>query len=278
MTPDLHELLARYADGELSAEDRARVEAELAASADAAAELERWRSLRLAAHRALCDVELPAGVADRIARRVATDRGFAGTRTYRIASFLAVAAAIVLFVVFRSGGPLGRRPGVVQAGAVFGPAAYVDVFENCAKHHHAGVKLEGSCPIAAREAVGRVCGDYRVAVPDLRPIGYELCGICQCFGGGCKEGVRGVHAYYQRSGAPDDLISVFSTSACVKFQGCDKIECRQTKRTYELATVRTVTVVRWDESGGHFALVGEKNPKDLEKLAESVQIAAATGR
>jgi hypothetical protein len=37
-----------------------------------------------------------------------------------------------------------------------------------------------------------------------------------------------------------------------------------------------VSVLRWDEGGGHFALVAELKPETLEKLAAGVQVAAAT--
>lgn len=271
MTQDLHERLARYADNELDASDRAALKSEIARSPELAAEVARWKALRCCAGRVMKDCCVPAAFESKLRDRVGHAGSFSGSRVYRIVSILAAAAAIVLFFVFRSDGTKPVPPGVVQAGAL-SPASFADVYESCAKKHHEGVKLDSGCPLAAQALVNRMCGDYQVAVPDLSAVGYSLAGMCRCLD---ENGVRAWHVYYQSKSDPSVLLSLFSINRCTPLAECSKTHCCVTQRDYELSAVKGVTVLRWDEPAGHFAMVGELKPEALEELAAGVKIAAA---
>jgi hypothetical protein len=273
MSQDLHEQLARYADNELDARERGELEARIAESPELAAEVERWKALRCCAGRAVRDCCVPAAFAARLRDKVNHAGSFSGSRFYRIATVLAAAAAIVLFVVFRTNRPENARPGVMQAG-VLSPAALVEVYESCAKKHHEGVKLEKiGCTKSAEALATQVCRGYTVVVPDLTPLGYSLAGMCRCMD---DTGVPGLHVYYQNNSDPKELLSVFSISRCTPLKNCAKSHCCVTERDYEVTTIHGVSVLRWDERGGHFALAGELKPEALTRLAAGVQIAAAT--
>jgi hypothetical protein len=112
-----------------------------------------------------------------------------------------------------------------------------------------------------------------IAVPDLKPLGYNLAGMCRCLD---ETGVPALHVYYQSETNPNVFLSLFSISRCTPLAECSKQHCGVTQRDYEFSTVHGVTVVRWDERGGHFAMAGELKPDALAELAAGVQVAAAT--
>ena len=272
MTQDLHEQLARYADNELNAQERSELGAQIAGSPELAAEVERWKALRCCAGRAMRECCVSPDFEARLRDKVNHAGSFSGGRVYKIATFLAAAAAIVLFVVFRGDGPNGAGLGVAQAG-VLSPAQIARVFESCAKTHHEGVKLESCCTKAAEAKALQGCNGYKIVVPDLSQLGYKLAGMCRCLD---DTGVPALHVYYQNESDPQELLSVFSISRCTPLTGCAKSHCGETQRDYEVTTIHGVSVLRWDERGGHFALAGELKPEVLEKLAVGVQVAAAT--
>lgn len=271
MTQDLHERLARYADNELDAPERAALEAEIARSPELAAEVARWKALRCCAGRAMRDCCMPAGFEARLRDKVGRAGSFSASRTYKIASVLAVAAAIVLFFVFRSDRANPPRPGVALAGVV-SPARFAEVYESCAKKHHDGVKLESGCAKSAEALATQMCGGYKIAVPDLTSLGFNLAGMCRCLD---ESGVQALHVYYQSEADPNVLLSLFSISRCTPLAECAKEHCCVTQRDYELTTVHGVSVLRWDERGGHYAIAGELKPEALAELAAGVRVVAA---
>ena len=268
----MHEQLARYADNELEAQERAALEARIAGSPELAAEVERWKALRCCAGRAVKDCRVSPGFEARLRDKVNLAGSFSGSRVYRISTVLAAAAAILLLAIFARNRPNGAGPGVAQAGALT-PAQFVGVYESCAKKHHEGVKLESCCTKEAEALALQGCNGYKIVVPNLEPLGYKLKGMCRCLD---ETGVPALHVYYECEAHPELLLSVFSISRCTPLSGCAKSHCCDTQRDYERTTIHGVSVLRWDERGGHFALAGELKPEALEKLAAGVQIAAAT--
>jgi hypothetical protein len=271
MTQDLHEKLARYADNELDAPERAALESEIARSPELAAEVARWKALRCCAGRAMRDCCVSASFEARLRDKVGRAGSFSGSRTYKVASVLAVAAAIILFFVFRSPRPSAPRPGIALAGVV-SPERFADVYESCAKKHHDGVKLESACAKSAEALATQMCCGYQVAVPDLTSLGYNLAGMCRCLD---ESGVHALHVYYQSEADPNVLLSLFSVSRCTPLAECSKSHCCVTQRDYEFSSVHGVTVLRWDERGGHYAMASEQKPEALAELAAGVRVASA---
>lgn len=271
MNQDWNELLARYADGEVSAAERATVEQRLAASPECADVVHRWRALRRCAGRVAAAGAAPAGLDARVRDSLRQDTGFSGTRVYRLTTAFAAAAALLLLAVFWNRG--SANPNVSRAGLLVAPERFVETYEECArKAQHEGVKLEGHCPIAAQALMRTMCRDYMVAVPDLRDAGYELIGICHCL---AQENVRATHAFYRNQANPDRVVSVFSVDRCLNLNQCRKQECCKTKRHYEMARVNDVSIMHWEELGGHFAVAGDMETPALAELAAAIQIAAA---
>lgn len=263
---DWNELLARYADGEVSADERRAVEDEIARSPALGRIVDRWRALRDCAGRAMAADCAPAGLQQRLCATLRGDTGYAGTRTYKFVTYFAAAAAVILLALFWN--RESSIPNVAQAGFQISPERFAETYESCAKKIHEGVKLEGHCPVAAQALLDQTCRDYVVAVPDLRPQGYELLGICHCLR---HTNVKVTHAYYRSQSDPSRIISVFSIDRCMKLGGC-KTECCDTKRQYELAQVKGVSIVHWEEHGGHFAMAGELDSATLANLASGVRV------
>lgn len=266
---DWNELLARYADGEVSADERRAVEAEIARTPELAGVVKRWQALRACAGRAMAADCAPAGLQTRLCAALRGDTGYAGTRTYKLMTYFAAAAALILLVFFWNRQP--SIPNATQAGFQISPERFAETYESCAKKFHEGVKLEGHCPVAAQALLDQTCRDYVVAVPDLREQGYELLGICHCLR---HTNVKVTHAYYRSQADPSRVISVFSIDRCMKLGGCKQTECCKTNRQYELAQVKGVSIVHWEEHGGHFAMAGELDSATLANLASGIQIAS----
>lgn len=270
---DRHELLARYADGELEAPERNALESELAGSAEERAVVERWQALRRCAKRAVAGDALPAGLAGRVREAVTADRAFSNSRVYRLVSVFAAAAAVLLLAVFYSSrGSIG--PGTAVAGMTIDAERFAQIYSHCAKEHHESVALNKYCPVAAQELMDETCRDYRVLVPNLTQQGWDLYGICKCFP---KNGpVAGMHVYYRSRDPQPRYLSFFSANRCIDIAGCGKQVCCETQRTYQSAAAAGVNVVKWSEQGGCFVLAGEIKVDELEKLAAGVNVGPRT--
>src|SRR5262245_36396225 len=128
MTQDLHEQLARYADNELEPAARAALEAQIEGSPELAAEVARWKALRCCAGRAMRDCCAAPGFEARLRDQIGRAGSFSGSRTYRIASFLAVAAAIVLFLVFRDRHPHSPPTPGLAVASIVSPDRFAEVY------------------------------------------------------------------------------------------------------------------------------------------------------
>jgi anti-sigma factor RsiW len=269
MTDDVRNRIAVFADGELAAPEREALERELAQSGELRDELARWRALRDCASRTL-NVRCPDGLRERVSHLLVEGRPqpLLAFR-WRVSS---LAASIAIFLVLSSiAPPAGQRgDNTAVASTLVRPELFTNVFLACAKKSaHNAMALSSACPVSAQDRMRKEFA-YTVLVPDLRPKGYRLEGICRCarVGDACT-----VHAHFRR--ISDNVpVSVFSVSRCVRLQSCcGSPEACGVTRTYQQAHVDGVTVLKWDDCSGSFAFVAELDSPSLRAIADDVRVA-----
>lgn len=263
----LRELLPVYADGELDAALAVDLEARLAESGELREELSRWRLLRESAHRVVMSAATPTELESRVRSLVGARAGTVHRLRVRMfGGVFAAAAAIVLAVVLWPSQTTSASPRTIT------PDRFVEIYRHCAlKHRHRGVEADYANLAAVRATLAD--GDaFPTLLPDLSTEGFDLDGVCRCFG---EEGVRVVHAFYRRPGETPEVISVFSVDQRFKLCNSRQCPCRGLEeRRYVVATTDNVTVCKWDEPCGSFAVCGQMAPEQLQDLANRMQLAA----
>lgn len=267
---DMRQHLEAYLDGELSPELTAAMEQTLAGSPELREELERWRSLRLAARRIVSEGRISPQVKDALRRRLANERLKRRRRLVAVTiAVTGIAAAVLLFVQFRDAALVQRWLGTspVTAPVVLSSSSFASVFHACGLKTIDGAEHAGESPDVLRKSL-QSSEPFKVLVPNLN--GYQIAGMCQCFR---DSDVKVVAVHYFGQNVSPNRVTVFSVDR--------KFELSQPRtapphahrqRYYELASADTVSVLTWDERGGHFALCGEADGQALERLADSVTV------
>lgn len=259
------QLLPVYADGELDAAESAELERQIADSDSLREELSRWRSLRESARRVVMSAETPEGLEARVRATIGANRGAGRRLPVRVFSgVFAAAAAVALAVVFWPTQTTTAQPRTIEA------ARFAEVYLRCAvDHRHRTIDADFHDLASVRRVLAQT-DKFPVLVPDLSDAGFELDGVCRCFH---EEGVRVVHAYYRRGDESPEVVSVFSVDQ--KFALCksERCACRSREHTdYEVATVRNVTVCKWDDKCASFAVCGQMRADQLQQLADTMQL------
>lgn len=275
MTPlEVREKLPIYADGELPPEEHAELERLVAASADLRAEVQRWVALRRCAQRVVLRGETPSGLRSRITAQVAAARR--QRIPFRVAAGLLAAAAGIAAAVFvyqRINQPDAPARNTARAGFDVYASQFAMIYRKCAlERHDDRFHKHGADPNAARVELAAAEG-FELLMPDLKAAGYQLAGVCPCFP---EKGVRAIHAFYRKQDG-DRVVSFFSIDRCVSLKQCRPGQCckkNPNKRVYDMAIDNEVTLVKWDERGRSYAVVGRMSGDELIELATSVDVAA----
>jgi anti-sigma factor (TIGR02949 family) len=270
---DMRPHLAVYADGELAAELRPAVEAHLAACARCRADVERWQALRGCVRCAVASEALPVGLEQRLRQRLHAHSQTARRRLIRlVAPGLAVAAVIVVAVLRYV--PGGGGGSVALAAVDVSAEDFARVYRKCAvARPHDSHNCRGMSAQDARELLaGKL--DFKPLVADLSAHGYVLAGACECFP---VHEVHVIHVHYRSQGAQAQVVSLFSADRRLRLEACSRCrgKCgdRQAEQSYEFAQAGDVTVLKWNEQQGSFALCSQMEQEQLLELAGSVDFA-----
>lgn len=266
-----------YADGELAAQARREFESAMRAFPQLAEEVEQARALRRCLNRVLLSNSLPAGlearVRENLRRRYPAPRG----ATRLLWPVVGVAAAIALLMLvfqFRGGESGGVWSAPAAAMAEVATSEFAHVHERCAcRERHGPFEYIGhTCPADAQRAYDRNNEAYAVAIPDLIHSGYELDGICECFG---DSSISVVHAYYRFPGRRPEIVSIFSLDRHVKLKEGRPLDVDCFGRNYEVGESEGVTVLKWNGKRNSFAVCAYSDADTLLNIAETINIARA---
>lgn len=260
---DFETRLQCFADGELHGPDRAAFEVELAARPADRARVEQSRALRTAVRRTIDETPLPARLSDRLRTRLAAARE---RTTQRFALRTAIAAAILLLAV----GPRWGGPIEVEAWR------FTRTYELCARDQSHN-EWEYIPAVGQEVSVG---GRYKIAIPDLRPLGFEVEGVCHCRMN-CPE-FQAVHIHYHRAptapGAPEIHLSLFPIDRPISLQSRTAVVVDSaTRRAYEFTVSDSVHVLHWRDLRGSVALCAELPDAQIQGIAGDIHFAHATG-
>lgn len=260
---DFETRLELFADGELYGSDRAAFEAELAQRPVERSRIDQARALRAAAHRALDETPLPIGLDQRVRARLAAGRS---TSLHRSGLYTAIAAAILLLAV----GP--RLGGPIEVDAV----EFASTYKTCARDQSHN-EWEYTPVVGQQVSVG---GKYRVAIPDLRPLGFEVEGVCHCRMN-CPE-FQAVHIHYHRPsdspGKPEIHLSVFPIDRPISLQHRTAVVRDSTShRRYEFTVAGSVHVLQWRDARGSVAMCAELPAPRIQDIAGEIQFAQTSG-
>ncbi len=283
--PEVFQHLAAYADGELDAAARARIEQALAADRTCQDAVVRWQALRHCARRALTSEPVPGDLYERIHRSLVFQRR---VRTFRLWGFpglaLAAAALVVLAISLRNPSPAADSGGLLVHANEF-----ARVYERCGytRHHTLTDVVGRSLAEVGNEVKKWDKVDFTVYLPDLAGNGYQLAGVCPCFPRD-REIIRVVHANYvqgafqaDRASAPETVVSFFSLSRPVELSGQQPLDMAarpglHPQRKYMVARdANNVTVVKWNEGSASVAACSCIPQDQLVSLVDSMDLAAA---
>lgn len=271
MTRDeLQDLIARHADGALDAADALLAESAIAAAPELREQVERWRVVRRAAQRDYLAIRPPEQLRAAIRSRLRAVEG--RKRVLRFAGALSgVAAVIALWLALRT-------PQAIPARTV-APEVVAESYLACAKSaRHVGYTLtRPNCTLTAKHTLATHV-NYKFVIPDLTASGFDLDGVCHCLPS--LPELDAVHAHYRSLAGgkekPESFVSVFSFRERIRLGGAQVDH--SVVRDYERAVAGNVSVVKWDEGAGSFALCGEASPEHLETIADEVRVARALAR
>jgi hypothetical protein len=152
--------------------------------------------------------------------------------------------------------------------------AFVDRYKCCACEQRCrNVDVDLTDLVAARQTLSKREG-HPVLLPDLRQQGFELDGVCECFG---EPDVDVVHAFYRKPGPEPVVVSFFSLDQKVHLKDCTCEKCTRADglpRDYEVAHCKDVIVCKWDETANSFVVCSEMDRSELRDLANSVAVAS----
>lgn len=268
--------LSAYADGELDSSLRSAVEAALADSPQLRAELESWRQLRRTLSRVLASTTLPATLAPSLIEALRHERRAAHRHTLRLFAPLAAAAALVtIFIAYPYLRPAVPPPPGGAALAGLSPAGFFTVHQRCACGQvHDALGLHDRTPDELRRGLSDKLR-FQVLLPDLRPLGYELAGACECFPRSGRE-FRVLHAVYRRSDGVAAPLSVFSLDCRVTLRNCKSSSCGERPRPaheYTVTEEGDLRLVKWDEADRSYVLCSALPVERLYALADDLRVA-----
>lgn len=266
------DLPARYVDGELPPEQAAEFEHALAADEMLRSQIERWRQVRAAAQRGF---ESPAGASalrGRVLKQLAEQRR-KSRRPYFIGvlTLTAVAAAWLLLTPIRQ--TLWNSPSHTAADRLpvvqISISTFANAYRKCSQDPVDGRQYAGRPAAELRKTLTQEAG-FPVLVAELP--GYSIAGICRCFG---DRQVHVVAVHYAAKSAQPAHVTLFSLDHPFKTDppGQAVPFAHHQQHPMELASADSVSLLTWNERGGHYALCGEANSQTLERLAESVNVA-----
>lgn len=259
---DFETRLELYADDELHGSDAVALESELRGRPEARGHVAELRELRAAVRHSLDSVPLPIDLGVRLKRQLRAERE-AGR--VRLLAYTAAAAVLLLFALGpRWGGPVWVDPGL-----------FAKTYRTCARDTSHNT-------LDHRPVIGeivKVNGDYRVAIPDLRSLGFELEGVCTCnVGSDCYQ-FKAAHIHYKRTAhdatQPTVYLSVFPVDRPIALLGqTGSAEDSQARRQYEFARAGNVHVMEWRTGDRAVAMCAELSDDHMRGIAGDVQFAA----
>jgi hypothetical protein len=269
MDRELRKHLTAYADGELPAELRAKIEALLAADPAAQAEVRWWQDLRRGVRRVLEAEAVPAGLSAAVGARLRPRPRFTRSWTFRLGVPGAAAAAILLVVFF-----LVPRAETTPLTPLT-PSSLIRIHDSCAvqgRHDTLGVRAEhaSASPRCVKGRAKFACG-----VPDVSGCGkFRIDGACEC---SPRPDVRVVHTYFRSDVEPNVIVSAFSVDRPIRFCGSDGSQCRckpSKVRRYEEGVRENVALLCWQERDRSYVLLARIPAQQLASLADGLQLAA----
>lgn len=300
---EVEHLITAYADGELGAEDRARVETALRVDPGLQREIDQVRELRQAAARSMGRDAAPAALLQRIRADIneASHTQHPAARWYSMP--LGVAAAALLLAVgtwltwprttdleqtpvqlaANSDGDavaIDTQFGVPTDIAVVAPAALVERHRGCPhKTPKPGARFASMTLADAREEVAADAG-FPVLVADLRDSGWHLAGVsrCQLICQRSATPIKATHVFYERTGAESLFVSVFSIECRAAFALADCAPKQlggpeaQNMPMYQESISGEVLVVHWQQGERSFAACGDAmSPSEVRGLVGELQ-------
>lgn len=277
---DLRELLPLYADGELDAARRARLEAALADSPDLRAELLRWRALRECARRSLAQVAVPDQLESLLREHLAASKPvFRTQKLLRVGGLVGIAAAVWLALLWLPGllplsGASRARAIDLTAAERVSPDAFADAYRKCSirGHHTVGVTVSlPECDVQAKLQEARA---FSVAVPDLTAYGFRLEGVCECLDAQRLPKIRTVHAHYRTGAERPELLSIFSLSTHVVLTaGEPASDPARAQQSMQVGRSGDVSVVVWDDRHNSFVACSRMDAAQLEAIVAHLDVA-----
>lgn len=273
---EARELLPLITDGELDTARAAEVDALLEESPELRTELEQWAALRSCAHRGLCANSLPPELKNRVLASISTPAASRGRIFRLLPTLVALAALVMLAVIFRD--DLLRSPtrnstvAPAQAGVVSADD-FAIIYRHCAiEHPHNMYAIGDNKLAAARESIGCKLGFYPV-VPDLTDAGFVVQGCCSCFPQH-PNGLQVAHVFYRETGQ-GHVVSFFALSKLVRVKQCSNCAHHPgDTRPYETSPAGNVMVLKWDDGPYSYAVVGQLGVDELRQLANRIDVAA----
>lgn len=269
--------LAAYADGELSGAALRRIDAAIAADPTVREAVSQHQALRSLVRGAIDSQPVPAELRQRLRVRLAAQPSGLGSLWSILRSpraGLALAASIVLVLFFRGAETPAPRGEARASVTPFAPSDFTAVHRKCAANApHDDLKLAKHTPHAAITHLSQVF-DSRVALPDLRGVGFDLAGVCRCFP---RDDIRVIHACYRGDGAQPVIVSFFWLEKPIVLESCSPCGSRggggRACRRYQSGQVDDVHILKWNEGGRGFAVVARLDENRLRSIARSVAVA-----
>lgn len=268
---DIQQQLGAYLDGELTPEQNAAVEQALVESAELREQLERWRSVHASAGRLVTEGRVAPQLKESLRRRLAAAHQGRRRRTLALVlTVTGIAAAAILTIQFRESTVVRNWLGnsTPIARAVLAPSTFAGVFHACGEKSIDGAEYANQSPAAVHKALSAK-EPFKVWVPALN--GYQIAGACRCFR---DSAINVVAVHYYGANVQPSHVTVFSVDRGFSLSGPTKVEpyAHGQERPYVSASADTVSILTWDERGGHFALCGEADSQALKRLADSVAV------
>lgn len=262
--------LAAFADAEVSTPLADELREHLRACTDCRSQVARWRSVRQSARCAVTNSVVPAGIRERVRRRLA--QRSRASRMLRLLGNAVVATAAVLLLAVLSWRYLdpdwpGRRPAPAPLPAALrvAPAALADVFAFCAHPRPHDVLARGRPHRHVLEDLARNAG-FDVLLPDLSGAGFQLVGVCTC----CRiPGLREVNAVYTSGPV---VVLLASLDGRVSVGNEDVPDCGpRSRRRYERITTDDLSIVKWNHGAGSYAALARLPTAELVAITDRTE-------
>jgi anti-sigma factor RsiW len=266
-----HELelqLPDYADGQVSADVRVRIAAELPHRPEWCDQVQRWQALRRSAQRVLERTPIPVGLADRVQATLSPVPVRVPVRSpfFRFGlPGLAAAAAVTLGFAFW---PRGAAATVIDA------SNFAAVHRRCALGgRHDSFQVRGHELSEVCEEIRRAAG-FGCHMPSHAPSGYVLDGGCACWPGSA---MHVVHVYFRAVQPPERIVSLFALDRVVQVRapGAAGRDCGGGQRQYRRAADGDVTLIVWGDGQASYVLAGRMPEPELVGVADGLGLGLA---